>query len=162
WAGDVNDWSTKVPAHQPKHRTRNQHDSGSNGLGPKVRGNFPSPGGRMGHVVNLSRERRIERCLSRWLVALLGEDVSVLSREARRFEQIALDTHIEKLGLRALVRLAYGDFLRCDRAAYFARWIIEIAGENGLCGANDDASRLQACFHTMRAEIALGCGIALG
>src|SRR5262249_21140622 len=45
---------------------------------------------------------------------------------------------------------------------HLARGIIEIAGEDGLRGANDDAGRLQFRFHAVRAEIALGCGIAVG
>src|SRR5262245_17977884 len=116
----------------------------------------------MGHIVNLARESRIKRCLGRPWFALLGENVSILLREPRRFEQIALYTYVEELGLCPFVRPAHRDRLRCYRAAYFARGIVEIAGKNGLRGANNDARRFQFRLHTMRAEIAFCRGVAVG
>ena len=78
--------------------------------------------------------------------------------QARRLQEIALDSDVEKLRLGALLRLADGNFFRGDDAADAARGIVEVAGDDRLRRADDHAGGFDAVLDAMRAEIALRRG----
>src|SRR5260370_16244928 len=116
----------------------------------------------MGHVMNCASGARVKLRLGRSVGATIREEIRVLPGQAARLKQVALDSDIEQLRLRAFVGFAYGNFLRRDSAAHAACRIIQIPGKNCLRGADDDASRLQLGFHAVSAEVAFGGGVEIG
>ena len=77
-------------------------------------------------------------------------------------QQIIVNADVVQLRLRSLLWLANrGLPVRDDRAGLAAA-IVQVSGQNRLGGADDHARRLQILLNAMRAEIALGCGVAVG
>ena len=87
---------------------------------------------------------------------VVGPHRAMLRPHHRGLQQVALDTDVEELGLRALMGLADCDLLRRNDAADMALRIVEVAGHDRLRGTNDDAGRFEIGLDAMRAEVAFG------
>ena len=116
----------------------------------------------MRYVINFSRCGCVKGTGHHGRIAAVGEKKRVLLLKARRLKQILMNAEIVQFGQRSLLRLANGSGAASDDYAGLAATVIHVAGQDCLRRADDDAGRLQILFDAMRAEIALGGGVAIG
>ena len=104
----------------------------------------------------------VEAGHSHWLLAAVGPEKTILFGKPRRLKQILVDAHVMQFGARFLLRLAHTGAPAGNHCAGFAAGIIQVARQDGLCRADDDARGLQVFLHPVRTEVAFGRGVAVG
>ena len=92
----------------------------------------------------------------------LRPHVGRLGRLQRRRERGGIGAHVEHLRARALLGLAHLDLLARHDARDRALRIVEVAGDDRLLRADDDARGLEPALDAMRAVVALRRGIRVG
>src|SRR5712692_1592474 len=88
--------------------------------------------------------------------------MSRLRLHTRGAEKVIVNADIKELRPGSLLRFSHAHLLACDDPAYPALGVIEIARDDRLLRADDDASGLESHLDPVRAEVALRGRVRLG
>ena len=95
------------------------------------------------------------------IIPAIGPKVRSRLLQSGWYEQVPLDPDVEQLRVGALLWLAHRDLLLRDDTADLTGRIIEVAWNNRARRADDHARRFEVLFHSVRAVMALGCGVGV-
>src|SRR6185437_10374598 len=148
-------------------------------FGPDVGGDGPAPRALARNVVGDARlfDRERARCLRRRgrrrhelamvVGAAVGPHEGRVVAGGEGIQGRVVRPYIEGVGPRALLGASNGNGHRAvgavlgERATDFAGRVLEVAEEEGFLGADDDAGGEEAFVDAVRAEVALGGGVAV-
>ncbi len=154
-----------------------QEGAGPDGLGDEVGRHLPVPGHPMGGGISLARrDGRAQQRAGHGAVfdvdgaapiagTVFGpggpQQPAILARRGGD-DGALFGVNVEELGLGALLGLAHAHRLRGQGAGDLGERVVQVAGQDGVLGADDDTGRLQAHLGAVRAEVALGRGVGVG